>query len=125
MTARRFGVQEVPTIILFKQGKMYHYGIPRYDVASFVAFAREQWRNARSEKIRPAKSPFDDLTQAIADYLRENPWVFKLASILFAICLVAAMVVKLKGKEKQLAKVEKKKKKVEKKEKEKVESKEE
>lgn len=104
---------------------MYHYGIPRYDVASFVAFAREQWRNARSEKIRSAKSPFDDLTQAIADYLRENPWVFKLASILFAICLVAAMVVKLKGKEKQLAKVEKKKKKVEKKEKEKVESKEE
>lgn len=124
VTARRFGVQEVPTIILFKQGKMYHYNIPRLDIASFVAFAREQYRNARSEKIRPAKSPFDDLTQAIADYLRENPWVFKVVSILFAIFLIAVMVVKLKSKEKQLAKKEKKVKK-EKKEKVEKESKEE
>ncbi|KAI5727422.1 hypothetical protein M8J77_002115 [Diaphorina citri] len=104
VTSRRFGVQEVPTFILFKLGKMYSYSIPRYDVQSFVSFAREQYRNARSEKIRPAKTPFDDLTQAIADYLKENPWVFKLVSILFAVFLVAVMVTKLKAKEKALKK---------------------
>ncbi|KAL1452882.1 hypothetical protein WDU94_007068, partial [Cyamophila willieti] len=114
VTSRRFGVQEVPTFILFKLGKMYHYAIPRYDVTSFVAFAREQYRNARSEKIRPAKTPFDDLTQAIADYLKENPWMFKLMSILFAVFLIAMMVVKLKSKESAMTAVAAKKEKSEK-----------
>lgn len=40
-TARRFNVFEVPTFLLFKQGKMYKYHNHDFDVKSFVAFAQD------------------------------------------------------------------------------------
>ena len=41
----------------FKQGKMYRYQIPKYDVSSFVSFAKDWYKNARMEKVPVPQSP--------------------------------------------------------------------
>ncbi|KRT85930.1 Thioredoxin, partial [Oryctes borbonicus] len=68
-TARRFDVFNVPSFILFRQGKMYRYLIQKYDVSSFVSFAQDWYKNVSPEKVPVPKTPFDDLTSAIAVYL--------------------------------------------------------
>uniref|UniRef100_A0A1B6KMU8 Thioredoxin domain-containing protein n=1 Tax=Graphocephala atropunctata TaxID=36148 RepID=A0A1B6KMU8_9HEMI len=95
VTSRRFGVVETPTFILFRQGKMYRYNIPKYDVASFVTFANDWYKNARTETVPVPKTPFDDLTIQIADYLRENPWLWKLGSIAVCIGVIASVILRL------------------------------
>ncbi|BES95551.1 unnamed protein product [Nesidiocoris tenuis] len=99
VTSRRFHIIEEPTFLFFRLGKMYHYNIPRYDVASFVSFASDWYKNARSEKVPVPKSPFDDLTQQIADYLRENAWVWKLVSIFTCIALTLTFLKRLRAAE--------------------------
>lgn len=99
VTSRRFHVIEEPTFLFFRLGKLYHYNIPRYDVASFVSFASDWYKNARSEKVPVPKTPFDDLTQQIADYLRENTWIWKLVSIISCIALTLTFVKRLKAAE--------------------------
>lgn len=99
VTSRRFHVIDTPTFLFFRLGKMYHYNIPKYDIASFVSFATDWYRNARSEKVPLPKTPFDDLTQMIADYLRENAWILKLFSIVICIIITLSLVKKLKTAE--------------------------
>lgn len=93
-TARRFDVFEVPAFLLFKQGKLFRYEIPNYDVASFVSFAQDWYKNAKSERVPLPKSPFDDLTASIANYIRENPWLFQVGFGTFIIGLVASWLMK-------------------------------
>ncbi|XP_043478524.1 protein disulfide-isomerase A4 [Leptopilina heterotoma] len=97
-TARRFNVFEVPEFIFFRQGKMYRYQIPKYDVNSFVSFARDWYRNARIEKVPVPQSPFDDFTQMIANALRENPWIMKLGSITIGVVVIVSVASKLRRK---------------------------
>jgi len=97
-TARRFNVFDVPEFILFRQGKMYRYQIPKYDVNAFVSFAKDWWKNAHGEKIPVPQSPFDDLTQMCANFLRENPWVMKLGSIIICVLLIVSVASKLRRK---------------------------
>ncbi|XP_043266384.1 protein disulfide-isomerase A4 [Venturia canescens] len=97
-TARRFNVFDVPEFILFRQGKMYRYQIPKYDVNAFVSFARDWWKNAHGEKVPVPQSPFDDLTQMCVNFLRENPWVMKLGSILICVLVIVSVVSKLRRK---------------------------
>ncbi|XP_026294009.1 thioredoxin domain-containing protein [Frankliniella occidentalis] len=97
-TGRRFGVQEVPSFILFRQGRLYRYQIPKYDVTSFASFATDWYKNAKAEKIPPPKSPFDDFTQMIADYLRENPWIFWVGFASFVIGLIFSLIQKRRSK---------------------------
>ncbi|XP_012289040.1 thioredoxin domain-containing protein [Orussus abietinus] len=97
-TARRFNVVDVPEFILFKQGKMYRYQIPKYDVSSFVSFARDWYKNARSERVPVPQSPFDDFTQIIANFLRDNPWVMKLGSITIGVFVIVSVASKLRRK---------------------------
>uniref|UniRef100_A0A1B6JFG7 Thioredoxin domain-containing protein n=1 Tax=Homalodisca liturata TaxID=320908 RepID=A0A1B6JFG7_9HEMI len=95
VTSRRFGVVETPVFILFRQGKMYRYNIPKYDVTSFVTFATDWYKNARTENVPVPKTPFDDLTLQIAEYLRENPWMWKLGSIAVCIGVIASVILRL------------------------------
>lgn len=41
----------------FRQEKMYRYEIKKYDVASFVAFAQEWYKNMHPEKVPVPKTP--------------------------------------------------------------------
>ncbi|CAL7939191.1 unnamed protein product [Xylocopa violacea] len=97
-TARRFNVYEVPTFIFFRHGKMYRYQIPKYDINSFVSFAKEWYRNARAEPVPVPQSPFDDLVQMSADFLRENPWVTKLGSITIGVLIIISVASKFRRK---------------------------
>lgn len=100
VTARRFDVFDVPSFILFRQGKMYKYQIHKYDVASFVSFAQDWYKNLKGEKIPLPKAPFDDFTALIADYLRQNPWLWQLGFATFILGLVFSLYVKFKSKKK-------------------------
>lgn len=97
VTGRRFGIQEVPSFVLFRSGRMYRYQIPKYDVSSFAAFATDWYKNAKAESIPVPKSPFDDFTQMIADYLRENPWIFLVGIGSFVIGLIISLLQKRKS----------------------------
>lgn len=110
VTARRFGVWEVPSFILFRQGSMYRYNIPKYDVASFSAFATDWFKNARKENVPVPKSPFDDFLQMVVDYLRDNPWIWKIGfgSVGFTILSIFIIISKLKSKKPPVTKKSKK-----------------
>ncbi|XP_001605564.1 uncharacterized protein LOC100121961 [Nasonia vitripennis] len=97
-TARRFGVYEVPQFILFRHGKMYRYLIPKYDVKSFVSFAKDWYKNAHAEKVPVPQSPFDDFTQMIAHTLKDNPWIMKLGSITVGVLVIVTVASKLRKK---------------------------
>ncbi|XP_011301871.1 thioredoxin domain-containing protein [Fopius arisanus] len=97
-TARRFNVFNVPEFILFRQGKMYRYQVPKYDINAFVSFAKDWYKNAQSEIVPVPQSPFDDLTQMIANFLRENPWIMKLASIIMGVMIIVSVASKLRKK---------------------------
>ncbi|XP_075232149.1 protein disulfide-isomerase A4 [Lycorma delicatula] len=101
VTSRRFGIIETPTFVLFRLGKMYRYNIPKYNVASFVSFASDWYKNARAVDVPVPKSPFDDLVQAIVDYLKENPWTWKIVSVFFSLTMLLVVINKLKSGEKK------------------------
>ncbi|KAK7867154.1 hypothetical protein R5R35_013633 [Gryllus longicercus] len=108
VTGRRFNVRDVPSFIFFRQGKMYRYNIPKYDVASFAAFASDWYKNARMEIVPVPKSPFDDFTQMIADALRDNPVIWKVGSVLFGILTIYTIIKQLQSKKKTATKKVKK-----------------
>ncbi|XP_014280654.1 protein disulfide-isomerase A4 [Halyomorpha halys] len=91
VTARRFNVAQVPYFLFFRLGKMYHYNIPKHDVPSFVSFASDWYKNAKSEKVPIPKSPFDDLVQQIVDLLKESTLVTGLVIFSFLAILVFAI----------------------------------
>ncbi|KOC70315.1 Thioredoxin domain-containing protein [Habropoda laboriosa] len=97
-TARRFNVFDAPAFIFFRHGKMYRYQIPKYDINSFVSFAKEWYRNARAEIVPVPQSPFDDLVQMIANFLRENPWVMKLGSMTIGVFIIISVASKFRRK---------------------------
>ncbi|XP_012941625.1 uncharacterized protein LOC101853718 [Aplysia californica] len=66
----RFKINSCPQVILFKQGKMYRYELPKLDVASLRSFVDGFYRNAKAEAVPGQKSGFDHLTENIADSLK-------------------------------------------------------
>ncbi|KAJ9585831.1 hypothetical protein L9F63_020533 [Diploptera punctata] len=105
VTARRFGVWEVPSFILFRQGNMYRYTIHKYDVVSFVSFVTDWYKNARKEKVPVPKNEVDDFLQMVVDYLRDNPWIWKIGfgSVGFTILSIFIIISKLKAKKPPLS----------------------
>ncbi|XP_014254941.1 thioredoxin domain-containing protein [Cimex lectularius] len=100
-TSRRFEIIEEPTFLFFRLGKMYYYNIPKYDVASFVAFASDWYKNAKSVRVPHPKTPFDDFTQMIADLIREYELAVKSTGMVVALCVLVLVVLKKKGKEEE------------------------
>uniref|UniRef100_A0A6M2DWL0 Putative thioredoxin domain-containing protein n=1 Tax=Xenopsylla cheopis TaxID=163159 RepID=A0A6M2DWL0_XENCH len=114
-TARRFGVHKVPSFLLFHQGKMYRYNLPKQDIKSFVSFAQEWYKNAKAETVPLPKAPFDDLVAWVVEMIRDvvdqfnklidqYPWllyvVFGVAAfttIGFSLVLITAVISKFKA----------------------------
>ncbi|XP_050296804.1 thioredoxin domain-containing protein [Anthonomus grandis grandis] len=92
-TARRFDIFEVPTFVLFKQGKMYRYHNQDFEIKSFVAFAQDWYKNMKSERVPVPKSPFDDLVAATVTFMKENPYLWQVGfgSLLLGILLPTIM----------------------------------
>lgn len=117
-TTRRFGIKEFPSFVLFRLGSMYKYELPVIDALSLAAFVNNGFRNAKAEPIPQDKSPFDDLTEQIADWLKENPSVVQSVgySVLGLLALVLIAVLSSRkskssdedeGKDKKSSKKEK------------------
>ncbi|XP_032691064.1 uncharacterized protein LOC116853877 [Odontomachus brunneus] len=97
-TARRFNVYDTPQFIFFRHGKMYRYETGRHDINSLVSFAKEWYKNVKAEKVPVPQSPFDNLTQVIANFLLDNPWVLKLGSICIGVIVVITVASKFRQK---------------------------
>lgn len=95
-TTRRFGVKDFPSFILFRLGRLYRFDLPLTDAATLIAFASDGFRNAHAENIPHPKTPFDDLVEQCADWLRENPSIVN-AAMYASIVLLAVIVIAAAG----------------------------
>ncbi|KYM82642.1 PREDICTED: uncharacterized protein LOC105619217 [Atta cephalotes] len=93
-TARRFNIYNTPQFILFRHGKMYRYDMGTHDVASFVAFAKEGYKDIKPEEIPALPSYFDEYTKIIITFLYDNPWTLKLASICIGVLVIVLATIK-------------------------------
>ncbi|KAJ3664986.1 hypothetical protein Zmor_000512 [Zophobas morio] len=93
-TADRFGITEVPSFILFKLGKLYRYQIKKYDIASFVSFAQEWYKNMKPERIPLPKTPFDELVDNVVINLQENILLVQITAAMFAATLAIYVLLK-------------------------------
>nr|CAD7401571.1 unnamed protein product [Timema cristinae] len=109
VTARRLEIRDVPTFVLLRQGKLYRYNIPKYDVGSFAAFATDWYKNARAEPIPVPKSPFDDFTQMIADNIRESPLFWQIVCGLLVFASIYTIFAKMRTPAKPTSKSQPKK----------------
>ncbi|XP_050502706.1 thioredoxin domain-containing protein [Diabrotica virgifera virgifera] len=94
ITGRRFEVTNVPSFILFRQGKLYRYHLQKYDVQSLVDFAQSWHKNVTPEKVPVPKSPFDDFVAMVVEYMRENPWLWQLGGGTFVLGLLGSLFVR-------------------------------
>ncbi|XP_076438893.1 uncharacterized protein LOC143277851 [Babylonia areolata] len=68
--AKRFQVSSCPEIIYFREGKMYRYETKKYDVPSVTSFVTSWFRNVKASTVPLSPTTFDELTEAIALYLK-------------------------------------------------------
>jgi len=68
----RFKISKCPELILFKQGKMYRYDLPKLDSESLKSFVGGFYKNMKAESVPVQKSDFDHLTENIADWIRDQ-----------------------------------------------------
>ncbi|XP_071479347.1 dnaJ homolog subfamily C member 10-like [Diadema antillarum] len=69
---KRFKLPEsTPSVHLFQHGKRYEYNLHLRDDAAIVTFAYNGYKNARAVDVEKEPTPFDTLTENIADQLKE------------------------------------------------------
>lgn len=56
-TAVRFNIENVPQIILLRQGKYYLYELPKYDFKSLETFAKDWYKNSKATVVPKEASP--------------------------------------------------------------------
>lgn len=98
-TARRFNVDNTPQFIFFRHGKMYRYDTETYNIASFVTFTKEWYKDIRPEEVPPLPSFFDEYTKIIIAFLSANPWVLKLTSICIGVLVIVLATIKCMQRE--------------------------
>lgn len=110
-TGRRFGLglDDNPTLIYFRQGRMYRYALEKYDPESMTNFVNGFYKNYPAESIPLPKTPFDDLVQLCVDYLKEYPLIVG-ASLAAPILLLLAFLYLMKPEEEKRRKSKKDKK---------------
>uniref|UniRef100_U5ES44 Putative thioredoxin-related protein n=1 Tax=Corethrella appendiculata TaxID=1370023 RepID=U5ES44_9DIPT len=72
-TATRFNIKNAPEFIFLRQGKFYRYEIQKFDIKSFVTFAKDWYKNATPERVPVPKSPFDLLVDQSVEFLKRAP----------------------------------------------------
>ncbi|XP_052866997.1 thioredoxin domain-containing protein [Anopheles cruzii] len=97
-TAARLKVKNAPEFIFLRQGKFYRYEINKYDIKSFVTFAQDWYKNAKSERVPVPLTPFDTLVEAAVELLKNLPDMYaKLYSdyplVVYAFCIGLLFIV--------------------------------
>ncbi|XP_781171.3 protein disulfide-isomerase A4 [Strongylocentrotus purpuratus] len=70
-TAKRFQLSGSPAMHLFRKGKQYVYTLQMRDDSTVVQFAQNGYKRFPGVDVLPEQSPFDTLTENIADQLKE------------------------------------------------------
>ncbi|XP_054751737.1 protein disulfide-isomerase A4-like [Lytechinus pictus] len=70
-TAKRFKLTNTPSMQLFKNGKRYVYNLQMRDEETIEAFAKNGFKQVTAIDVVPPPSPFDTLTENIADQVKE------------------------------------------------------
>jgi len=73
VTGRRMGVTHLPSLVFFRNGRLYRYEVEKYDIDSLSSFITGWYKNVPGESIPLPKTPFDDVVQMCVDYMREYP----------------------------------------------------
>ncbi|KAK4008185.1 thioredoxin domain-containing protein [Daphnia magna] len=88
-TGSRFGVDQVPAFLFFRQGKIFNYDLPKLDSKAFQDFALGWYKNVPSKNVPSPKTPFDELVDRAVFMLKENPLLLPAAGIAFILILMA------------------------------------
>ncbi|XP_056002765.1 thioredoxin domain-containing protein-like isoform X2 [Ostrea edulis] len=102
-TAKRFNIKDCPVTYFFRHGKMYQYISDKsdmYRVKSLVSFVMSWYNNVEGAKVPTIPTAFDQLTESIADYLKDklqNPqggnFLLIGGAVLAVVAFVLAIVV--------------------------------
>nr|CAG4637112.1 EOG090X0856 [Ceriodaphnia reticulata]SVE73008.1 EOG090X0856 [Ceriodaphnia reticulata] len=87
-TGSRFGVEQVPAYLFFRQGKIYKYDLPSTDSKAFQDFALGWYKNVPSKSVPSPKTPFDELVDRVVFTLRENPLILPVGGISLLLILI-------------------------------------
>ncbi|XP_063824159.1 thioredoxin domain-containing protein [Ostrinia nubilalis] len=121
-TAKRFKVTKLPTFLFFRHGKMYKYDLPKNDIKSFVSFAQDWYKNAKSDNVPLVPSPFDDVVDWCVEMIRfwvtfgleilaKHPWIWQIGVAGFGLVAITALIALVKaGKTKPVKETKKDKK---------------
>nr|CAG4641794.1 EOG090X0856 [Eurycercus lamellatus] len=88
-TGSRFGVEQIPTFLFFRQGKIYHYDLPNVESKAFQDFALGWYKNTPSKPVPVPKTPFDELVDRVVFTLKENPLILPGAGVALILVLIA------------------------------------
>nr|SVE86195.1 EOG090X0856 [Daphnia similis] len=88
-TGSRFGVDQVPAFLFFRQGKIFNYDLPKLDSKAFQDFALGWYKNVPSKNVPSPKTPFDELVDRAVFMLKENPLILPAAGIALILILMA------------------------------------
>ncbi|XP_071098925.1 thioredoxin domain-containing protein-like [Haliotis cracherodii] len=69
---KRMKVTKCPSVIFYKQGKMYRYEVEKYDTKSLTSFVEGWYKNMKAESVPVDPSSFDELTDNIAKALKDQ-----------------------------------------------------
>lgn len=84
----RFKLKECPSIILFRQGKMYRYRFIEITVQYLEKFVNGWFKNSKTETVPSPKSPFDKLTDYAVVTIQEHPEVIISAGIILVLAII-------------------------------------
>jgi thioredoxin 1 len=96
MLVKRFGVKGYPTILLFRDGKMYEYGDADRSLSSIVGFARKEYRRSKSKsffhavwfsKLLRALYALPVVGQRAYSYLREEARLSNVSILFLTLCV--------------------------------------
>nr|CAG4648002.1 EOG090X0856 [Moina brachiata]SVE93079.1 EOG090X0856 [Moina brachiata] len=96
-TGSRFFVEQVPTYLFFRQGKVYQYSLDNYETQAFKDFALGWYKNAPSKSVPVPKTPFDELVDRSVFVLKENPLILPVAGGALLLILIVTLIKSLKG----------------------------
>lgn len=96
MLVKRFGVKGYPTILLFRDGKMYEYGDADRSLSSIVGFARKEYRRSKSKsffhavwfsKLLRTLYAVPVVGQKAYSYLREEARLSNVSILFLTLCV--------------------------------------
>jgi hypothetical protein len=70
--ATRFQINKCPSIVFFRNGKMFMYELPVNTVQSYVSFAEGWYINAPSKPVPREQTPFDAIVEKAVIWLKAN-----------------------------------------------------